>query len=616
MRTLQKIFSDLFRWTWRLLNFTREFILNLLLIMLILVGIGIYVQLKNTPTQSTQGALLVDLIGVVVDKPTINNNISQLGREFFGASSNRRQENSLFDIVNIIRQAKKDTNITGMVLDLKDFVSADQPSLQFMGKALHEFRESGKPIFAIGDSYSQTQYYLASFANTVLITPQGNVDLRGFATNGIYYKSLLKKLNISSHIFRVGTYKSAVEPFLRDNMSPEAREADMQWISGLWKNYLNTVAANRHITPQQLFPGASAIIAGLQALQGDHARYALESKWVDEIASRSVSDQKLVKAFGWDKKNQSFKHISIYDYTEKPVNQTGAKIAVIFANGVITDGPETPGVVGSDTTAAQIRQARLDPKIKAIILRVNSPGGSVTASEKIRSELMSVRLAGKPIVVSMGGIAASGGYWISTPANTIIASQSTLTGSIGIFGLISTFENTLGAIGVHTDGVTTSPLANLSITKTLPPEFSKIMQISIERGYKNFVDLVAESRKKSPEEIDKIAQGHVWIGSDAKINGLVDQLGDFDDATKKAAELAKLGSYQLNWFEEQTSLLDMMLSRVSAAVHPWLLAKLKVLLPTSVAQLAEVAQTQALLLNIFNDPQHRYALCITCSEVK
>lgn len=616
MRTLWRIFSGLFTWTWRLLNFIREFILNLFLIVLILVGVGIYAQFKSAPAQTPQGALLVNLTGVVVDKPTMNNKLRQLGRELFGASSNRRQENSLFDIVNLIRQAKNDSNITGMVLDLSDFVGADQPSLQFMGKALREFRDSGKPIFAIGDSYSQTQYYLASFATTLSLTPQGNVDLRGFATNGLYYKSLLEKLDVTSHVFRVGTYKSAVEPFLRDDMSPEAREADLRWVGGLWQNYLNTVAANRQITPQQLFPGASAIIAGLQAVQGDPARYALDNKLVDEVASRSVIEQKLVKAFGWDNKNQSFNYTSIYDYVEKPANQTGAEIAVIFANGAIVDGPETPGVVGGDTTAAQIRQARLDPKIKAIVLRVNSPGGSVTASEKIRSELMSVRLAGKPIVVSMGGMAASGGYWISTPANAIIASPSTLTGSIGIFGVITTFENTLGAIGVHTDGVATSPLADLSITKTLPTEFSQMMQISIERGYKNFVDLVAQSRKKSPEEIDKIAQGHVWTGDDAKTNGLVDQLGDFDDAVKKAAELAKLGQFQLNWFEEQPSLMDMMLNRVNAAAQAWLPAKLQAMLPAPVAQLADVVQAQPALLNTFNDPQHRYALCMACGEIK
>lgn len=616
MRTLWRIFSGLFKWTWRLLNFIREFILNIFLIALILIGVGIYSQFNGSPAETTRGALLVDLTGVVVDQPSVNNKLRQLGREFFGASSNRRQENSLFDIVDSIRQAKNDDNITGMVLDLSDFSGADQPSLQYIGKALREFRDSGKPIYAVGDSYNQSQYYLASFANTVSLTPQGNVDLHGLATNNLYFKSLLDKLKVTTHIFRVGTYKSAVEPYLRDDMSDDAREADGRWVNALWQQYLNTVSANRQITPEQLFPGAAGVIAGLQAVQGDTANYALQNKLVDEVASRSVIEQTLVKAFGWNNKTNNFNFTSIYDYAPKPPVQNSNQIAVIFANGAIIDGPETPGMVGGDTTANQIRNARLDPKVKAVVLRVNSPGGSVTASELIRSELMAVRLAGKPVVVSMGGMAASGGYWISTPANAIISSPSTLTGSIGIFGVINTFENSLDNIGVHTDGVATSPLADLSVTKSLPPEFSQMMQISIERGYKNFIDIVAQARKKTPEQIDHIAQGHVWVGSDAKENGLVDQLGDFDDAVKKAAELAKLGQYQLNWYMEQPSLFDAMLNQVNASVYAWLPAAIQSMLPAPVAQLAEAVHSQPSIMNNLNDPQNRYALCLNCGEVR
>ncbi|MEE3649336.1 MULTISPECIES: signal peptide peptidase SppA [unclassified Brenneria] len=616
MRTLWRIFSGFFKWTWRLLNFIREFILNIFLIALILIGVGIYTQFSGTPAETARGALLIDLTGVVVDQPTMNNKFRQLGREFFGASSNRRQENSLFDIVDSIRQAKNDDNITGIVLDLSDFTGADQPSLHYIGKALREFRDNGKPVYAVGDSYNQAQYYLASFANTIALTPQGNVDLHGLATNNLYFKSLLDKLKVTTNIFRVGTYKSAVEPYLRDDMSPAAREADSRWINTLWQHYLDTVAANRQITPQQLFPGAAAIIADLQAVQGDTARYALQNKLVDEVASRSVIEQTLVKTFGWNNKTNNFNFTSIYDYAPKPPVQNNNQIAVIFANGAIIDGPETPGMVGGDTTAAQIRAARLDPKIKAVVMRVNSPGGSVTASEMIRSELMAVRLAGKPVVVSMGGMAASGGYWISTPANAIISSPSTLTGSIGIFGVITTFENSLESIGVHTDGVATSPLADLSITKSLPPEFSQMVQLSIDRGYKNFIDIVAQARKKTPEQIDQIAQGHVWTGSDAKENGLVDQLGDFDDAVKKAAELAKLGQYQLSWFAEQPSLFDAMLNQINASVYAWLPTAVQSLLPTPMAQLVQAVQSQPSIMNNLNDPQHRYALCLTCGEIR
>ncbi|MHA7846695.1 signal peptide peptidase SppA [Serratia sp. D1N4] len=618
MRTLWRFIAGIFRWTWRLLNFIREFILNLFLILLILVGVGIYLsfQSSTTPVETPRGALLVNLSGVVVDQPSMNSRVRQWGRELLGASSNRLQENSLFDLVDMIRKAKDDQNITGMVLQLNDFAGADQPSLQYIGKALREFRDSGKPIFAIGDSYNQTQYYLASYANKVYLSPQGVVDLHGFATNGLYYKALLEKLKITTNIFRVGTYKSAVEPLIRNDMSPEAREADSLWVGGLWQNYLNTVAANRQLTPEQLFPGAAAILSGLQAAGGDTAKFALDSKQVDELASRTVIEEQLVKVFGWDKQSNNFNAISIYDYQPKSAPEQGGEIAVIFANGAIMDGQQTPGTVGGDSTATQLRQARLDPKIKAVVFRVNSPGGSVTASEVIHSELAAVRAAGKPVVVSMGGMAASGGYWVSTPADYIIASPSTLTGSIGIFGIINTFENTLDSIGVYTDGVATSPLADLAVTKALPAEFSQMMQLNIENGYKNFINLVAKARKMTPEQVDQIAQGHVWIGNDAKKNGLVDQLGDFDDAVKKAAELAKLPQWQLNWFVDNPSLADMILSQFGVSIHAMLPAAIQSMLPAPLASVALAVKDQPGLFNNLNDPQHRYALCLTCGEVR
>ncbi|CAI1610505.1 MULTISPECIES: signal peptide peptidase SppA [Serratia] len=618
MRTLWQIIAGVFRWTWRLLNFIRELILNLFLVLLILVGVGIYLSFQSatTPAVPTRGALLVDLSGVVVDQPSMNNKVRQWGRELLGASSNRLQENSLFDVVDSIRKAKDDKNITGMVLQLNDFAGADQPSLQYIGKALREFRDSGKPIFAIGDSYNQTQYYLASYANKVYLSPQGAVDLHGFATNNLYYKSLLEKLKVTTNIFRVGTYKSAVEPLIRDDMSPAAREADSRWIGGLWQNYLDTVAANRQITAQQLFPGATGVLSGMQAAGGDTAKYALDNKLVDELASRTVIENQLIKTFGWDKQANDFNATSIYDYQPKPTPDQGGKIAVIFANGAIMDGPQTPGTVGGDTTAAELRQARLDPAIKAVIFRVNSPGGSVSASEVIRSELAAVRAAGKPVVVSMGGMAASGGYWVSTPADYIIASPSTLTGSIGIFGVINTYEQTLDSIGVHTDGVATSPLADLAVTKALPPEFSQMMQLNIEKGYQNFIDLVAKSRKMTPQQVDQIAQGHVWLGSDAKTNGLVDQLGDFDDAVKKAAELAQLKQWQLNWFVDTPSLTDMVLSQFGVSIHAMLPAAIQSMLPAPLASVAMAVKEQPGLFNNLNDPQNRYAICLTCGEVR
>ncbi|EAT2696788.1 signal peptide peptidase SppA [Salmonella enterica] len=618
MRTLWRFIAGFFKWTWRVLNFVREMVLNLFFIFLVLVGVGIWMQIGNgsNSEQTARGALLLDISGVIVDKPSTNHRLGALGRQLFGASSDRLQENSLFDIVNAIRQAKDDRNITGIVLDLKNFTGADQPSMRYIGKALREFRDSGKPVFAVGENYSQGQYYLASFANKIWLSPQGQVDLHGFATNGLYYKTLLDKLKVSTHVFRVGTYKSAVEPFIRDDMSPAAREADSRWIGELWQNYLNTLSANRQISPQQLFPGAQAIIDGLTSVGGDTAKYALDHKLVDALASSADVEKSLTKQFGWSKTENNYRAISYYDYSLKTPADTGGTIAVIFANGAIMDGEETPGNVGGDTTASQIRDTRLDPKVKAIVLRVNSPGGSVNASEVIRAELAAARAAGKPVVVSMGGMAASGGYWISTPANYIVASPSTLTGSIGIFGVINTVENSLSSIGVHSDGVSTSPLADISMTKALSPEVQQMMQLSIEYGYKRFITLVADARKRTPEQIDKIAQGHVWTGEDAKANGLVDSLGDFDDAVAKAAELAKLKQWHLDYYQDEPTVLDMVMDSMTGSVRAMLPEAIQAMLPAPLVSAANTVKAEGDKLAAFNDPQNRYAFCLTCANVR
>ncbi|HAC6505881.1 TPA_asm: signal peptide peptidase SppA [Salmonella enterica subsp. salamae serovar 30:1,z28:z6] len=618
MRTLWRFIAGFFKWTWRVLNFVREMVLNLFFIFLVLVGVGIWMQIGNgsNSEQTARGALLLDISGVIVDKPSTNHRLGALGRQLFGASSDRLQENSLFDIVNAIRQAKDDRNITGIVLDLKNFTGADQPSMRYIGKALREFRDSGKPVFAVGENYSQGQYYLASFANKIWLSPQGQVDLHGFATNGLYYKSLLDKLKVSTHVFRVGTYKSAVEPFIRDDMSPAAREADSRWIGELWQNYLHTVSANRQISPQQLFPGAQAIIDGLTSVGGDTAKYALDHKLVDALASSADVEKALTKQFGWSKTENNYRAISYYDYSLKTPADNGGTIAVIFANGAIMDGEETPGNVGGDTTASQIRDARLDPKVKAIVLRVNSPGGSVNASEVIRAELAAAKAAGKPVVVSMGGMAASGGYWISTPANYIVASPSTLTGSIGIFGVINTVENSLSSIGVHSDGISTSPLAEISMTKALSPEVQQMMQLSIEYGYKRFITLVAEARKRTPEQIDKIAQGHVWTGEDAKANGLVDSLGDFDDAVAKAAELAKLKQWHLDYYQDEPTVLDMVMDSMTGSVRAMLPEAIQAMLPAPLVSAANTVKAEGDKLAAFNDPQNRYAFCLTCANVR
>lgn len=615
MRALWQIFATIFKFSWRVINFIRQAVCNLIFFFVLLIGFALYIQVQDSTIQPEKGALLVNLSGTVVDSLSSDSKLRQLGQELIGSNKDV-QENSLFDIVKQIRQAKDDDKISGIVLSLGNFIGADQPSLRYIGKALKEFRDSGKPIYAIGDSYSQGQYYLASFANKIYLSPQGSVLLTGISTNNIYYKSLLDKLKVTTNIFRVGTYKSAVEPFIRDNMSPEARQSDSRWVNTLWSNYMTDVAANRNISIAELYPEPAQLIQQLKASDGDTAAFALKSKLVDEISSRSAVEKMLKETFGWDQQNKNYNFISIYNYQVTESDFERAKlpeIAVVFANGAIVDGPEMPGMVGGDTTAKQLRAARLNDKIKAIVLRVNSPGGSVTASEMIRSEVQALKEAGKPVVVSMGGMAASGGFWISTPADYIISSPSTLTGSIGIFGVINTFENSLDAIGVHTDGVSTSPLADATITKALPPQFSEMMQLTIENGYRTFINLVAKSRHKTPAEVDSIAQGRVWIGSDAKSNGLVDQLGDFDDAIKKAAELAKLKDYEIKWTVTEPTVREILLGQVSASVNALLPETMKIELPAPLRQVAEDINKQPGFFGNMNDPGYRYIYCLSCS---
>ncbi|GKX51851.1 signal peptide peptidase SppA [Budvicia aquatica] len=613
MQALWRFIASVFKWGWRILNFIRNAVLNFAFILFLLIGLGIYAQFQQSTIRPDTGALLVNLSGTIVDTPSSDSKLRQLGQELIGGNKDV-QENSLFEIVKQIRYAKDDPQIKGIVLSLNNFLGADQPSLRYIGKALKEFRDAGKPIYAIGDSYTQSQYFLASFANKIYLSPQGSVTLQGIATNNLYYKSLLEKLKVTTNIFRVGTYKSAVEPMIRDDMSPEARKADSRWLNTLWSNYLTDVAANRNISTAELYPDMDQLLKQLKANDGDTASLALKNKLVDELASRPSVEKQMTEFFGWDEKNKNFNLTSIYNYpVPEPENKDlePSEIAVVFAVGAIVDGPEMPGMVGGDTTAKQLRDARLNKNVKAIVLRVNSPGGSVSASELIRTEVQALKDEGKPVVVSMGGLAASGGYWISTPADYIVASPSTLTGSIGIFGVINTFENSLGAIGVHTDGVSTSPLAEATITKALPEQFSQMMQLTIERGYKTFINLVAKSRNKTPEQVDSIAQGRVWIGSDAKNNGLVDELGDFDDAVKKAAELAKLDKYQINWIRGEPTLSEILFGQVS--VQSMLPDAVSALLPAPLRQVASDIQKQPGFFNNMNDPGHRYIYCLSCS---
>ncbi|RKS87109.1 protease-4 [Orbus hercynius] len=615
-RSMGKILKGI----WKILNITREVILNLIFIILILSVVSIIGLvsdpdgINNTPQS---GVLVLDLEGVIVDSTPYKQDFYKLSKKMNNNKPDLKLQNSLFELTQKIDQATNDPNITGMILKLDNFVGGDLPNLQYVTEYLKKFKNAGKPIYAVGSNFDQKQYYLASIADKIYLINQGSVSLYGFATNNFYFKSLLDNLKVNTHVFRVGTYKSAVEPFLRDDMSPAAKENTTRWLSTMWRNYLNDIAQNRDEEADNLSPAPNIMLSRLKAVSGNISEYALENGIVDNVVSSHQADQLLNKAF------DAAPELSIYDYRLNPTKMSSSAeqrgemdmatplIGVVFIDGTIATGQSANNVAGSDSIVKQLQELGKNKNIRAVVLRINSPGGGVYASEAIRSEIAALRQQDIPVVVSMGGMAASGGYWIATQSDYIIANPNTLTGSIGIFGIIPTFENTLAQVGIYTDGVATSPLASMNIAQNLSPEANDLIQMNIEYGYDNFISLVAESRNMTYEDVDKIAQGQVWLGEEAKELGLVDELGDFDDAVTKAASLAGLSDYQLDWPKKESDLFAILFSDYSA------------ILPKSLAQLiynqlpiSNQLQQHIAFWDNLSDPQNRYIYCLNCSDIK
>ncbi|OCG23860.1 signal peptide peptidase SppA [Gilliamella sp. wkB108] len=601
-----------FKTIWKIINLIREIFLNLIfliIIILIFSAISLVKEAQKQEIVPQKGALVLDIEGVIVDNSLYSDNIYALQNKIYGKSVNIARENSLFVLTQKIAQATKDPNIKSIILKLDNFVGADMSSLQYIGKYLTKFSNAKKPIYAIGSNFNQSQYYLASYADEIYLKPQGAVNVFGLSASNLYYNTLLKNLKVNTHVFRVGTYKSAVEPFLRDNMSEEAKSNTTRWLTLMWNSYLNDISSQRKRPAAQLVATPAEMLSQLKAANGSMSQYALSNGLVDVIASSyefelEMSHTNEVSIYDYQLKKQQ-KDESDDEKSDKPI------IAVVFVNGTITSGESSSNVAGSLDIVNQLRKIRSNLNIGAVVLRVNSPGGSVEASEAIREELEAIRDNQIPVVVSMGGMAASGGYWVSTASDFIFASPTTITGSIGIFGIIPTFEKSLSHIGVYSDGVTTSPLSKSNLAEDLPDEMSQLIQINIENGYNTFISLVAQARHMSSEQVDKIAQGQVWLGIEANKNGLVDKLGDFDDAVEMAATLAHLTDYKIDWQKPETKWFNVLTSDIVAA------------LPKSTAsilfeQLPEVKQLQqqVSLWDKFHDIQNRYIYCLNCADVR
>ncbi len=613
MKPLFKFIGLIFKGIWKGITFVRLALANLIFLLMLAV---FYFAFTHTgdgrPVIHKESALVMNLSGPIVEQRRYIHPMDSFTGSVLG--QNMPKENVLFDIVDTIRYAKDDPKITGLVLSLRDMPETNLTKLRYVAKALNEFKTSGKPIYAVGDFYNQSQYYLASYADKVYLGPDGGVLIKGYSAYSMYYKSLLEKLDVSTHVFRVGTYKSAIEPFIRDDMSEAAEESATRWVTQLWSAFVDDVATNRNIDSKALNPSLDEMLAEMRSVDGDLAKFAVKLGLVDELATRQEIRTLFAEKFGSDGKD-SYNAIAYYDYlaTMHPNNKKAQDdIAVVVASGAIMDGQHPRGTVGGDTVANLLRQARNDKKVKAVVLRVDSPGGSAFASEVIRNEVEALKQAGKPVVISMSSLAASGGYWISMSADKIVAQPTTLTGSIGIFSVITTFEKGFSKLGIHTDGVGTSPFSGDGLSTGLSEGASEALQMYIEHGYKRFITLVGDNRGMSTEEVDKVAQGRVWTGQDALSFGLVDQMGDFDDAVELAAKIANIADYNIYWVEEPLSPAELFLEEFMSSVRVSLGIDLTSMLPESLQPAAKQLKQEVSMLQSFNDPRGQYAFCLNC----
>jgi protease IV len=546
-------FARLWKWS----NTIRVAILNVVFFVIV-IGLLFLMLRSDAPEFADKNALVLAPKGTIVEQLTAGGpSLSTM------VTGKPEGETLLRDVVETIERAGEDERIDVLVLDLSKLHSAGVSKLQEIAGALTAFRARGKTIIATADNYSQAAYYLAAHADEIYMHQMGEVGIAGLGRYHMYFKDALDRFEVQWHVFRVGKYKSAVEPYIANEMSPEAREADLEWMGDLWGAWIADVAAARGLAAANLVDYAQNFDAHVVRANGDTAAAAVAAGLVDYTGGRDVVRERLIALVGEDPKTHDFHRIAADEYLafareESPRQHTGDKVAVIVARGMIVDGEAPAGTIGGDSTAALVRKARLDEDTKALVLRVDSGGGSAFASEVIRRELELARAAGKPVVVSMGSVAASGGYWISTASDEIWASPTTITGSIGIFGMFPTFEKPLAKqLGVHTDGVATTPFADVSPGRALDPAVARALQSGIEHGYREFLARVAAARNMTTEQVDAIAQGRVWSGQDAHAAGLVDQLGGLQEAIASAATRADLGSeYQVDYVEKELEFQD------------------------------------------------------------
>jgi len=609
------------RGIWRVFVFVRNSVLNLLFLLLFIAFlIGIAGSGKDKVEVPAGSALVLNLQGLLVEEKTWVDPFSQAMNEASG-SGGEVPEVLVRDVVKVIEAAAKDDKIKAMVLALSELEGGSLDKLKRIGQAIEQFKAADKQVFATGAFYNQTQYYLASYANKINLNPMGTVLLEGYGSYPMYYKAALEKLQVSTHVFKVGTYKSAVEPFTRNDMSPEAKEANSAWLTELWQTYKQEVAARRGFEVSNFDETFAALNQKLQAAGGDLTQYAVNAKLVDTVQDREAFRAEMKKIVGEDTDNHTFRQVSFAEYHKLVIpkfpvdNPMTEKVALVVARGSIVDGEAKPGMIGGESTSALLREARLDDKVKAVVLRIDSGGGSAFASEQIAQEIRQLKAAGKPVIASMGAVAASGGYWIAAPADQIYAAPTTITGSIGIFALFHTGEKIFNNLGLNVDGVGTTELAGFSgglpLFKGLQPEAGAVLQQSIEHGYDQFLTHVATARNMDKAAVDKIAQGRVWTGQKALELGLVDKLGGLEDAIAAAAEKASLKTYDIKVVMQEPSEQEKLIAELfGSAKAAGLLPEVK---STINSRVLSALQQQLTVFEQYNDPNGLYSVCLVCT---
>ncbi|MCR9279061.1 MAG: signal peptide peptidase SppA [Pseudomonadaceae bacterium] len=605
-----------FRAVGRAFTFARTATANIIFLIFIVIVLSILFAPSDAVRVPDSAALVLEPSGVIVEKASVRDPISLL------TGPSALPETALGDVLTAIERATDDDRIDTIVLKLDQLAGINSTQVTAIESALKSFRAQDKQVLAYGSFFGQQQYQLASAADAVYLHPMGAVLLEGYGIYQPYIKGLLDRLKVNVNVFRVGTYKAAVEPFTRDDMSAAARQNFSELIAGLWQQALQRISGNRSLTTEAVNAYAQNFPGLINAAGGDMARAAIEARLADELMTPDQFNRRVAERVGVSSEDGAgFEGITMTEYlsaTNRPeLPSNNDKVAVITATGTIMGGVDGPGLMGADSVIELIRQVRDDDSIKSLVVRIDSPGGSVLASELIRQEIELVQLAGTPVVASYAGTSASGGYWISATSDHIVAAPSSVTGSIGIFSIVPTLNESASSIGIETDGVGTTPLSgSQSLLSPMTEEFASVLQSSVEHGYQRFLNLVARGRDMTPEAVDEIAQGRVWLGERALELGLVDSLGDLEDAIEVAAEIAELGDdYDVLHVKRKLTPQEQLLAQLadqmgSVSLAPSLLGRAGT--AVSVARYKADAEDALATLLMATERPTNMALCEAC----